>query len=183
MLEKRARHLKLLAAMDEENLDAWYQSLAKKVSVISQLHIPVHILFAVSAVSSYISLAVLAVLGLEKYCVYVVMALAFVGLYWVGIEALGKHWTGRYIELKPVAETPNLCASCLELTNVDDNAREWRNNAVAQGRQLRGFDYEMMYELYKVKREAAAARQAQDLAQQELEESRIACAALHTATS
>lgn len=180
MTEKGARQIKLLAAMSEEQLATRYKRLAKKVSLTRWLCLPPHMFLLSVAILVYLSAISLMVLGLKQYYIHMLAVSVFAGFGLFFIHTTAVNWAKQYINLTPVAETPDLCAACLDLTNGDEDARAWRDNAITKGRQLRGFDYDMMYSLHKAKRDAEYALQAEDAAQRELEKTRATCAALHS---
>lgn len=140
-------------------------------------------ILVLSVLGGVIALISVGFAGFIDWSTLLCVLYAAIFLGWLFCVVMGEYYGTRYESLSPLAEVPYLCRRTLELVEAETEAKNWRDQVLSNGRQLRAFDYILMLEMKEAKEEASKLEKARLRLENQREQDKEACIALHTPSS
>lgn len=183
MLNKRSQRIESYALMTEDQLEQCYRKTAARLSFSIKAKTYSRIPLIFLGACCYVGM--LTLFGIYRSPYLWLLPIAAVALYclWRTLDHLVQKYSKLYDELKPLADKPDLCVKSLKITEIDEDARAWRDKAIEAGRQLRVFDFMAMDTIRDENVSALYKREAEERAARELEQAKLACSKLHKVTA
>lgn len=116
---------------------------------------------------------------LGQYAHYALLSIAPVAIVLGVAQQIETAMKERNFELSPLSAMPDICSTARALIDIDADAKAWRDSVLAQGRQLRGFDYAMMESFHQEKRLTEEAHRVAEEDRVNAEKARADCLAIH----